>query len=84
MGVHIPSNISKELQNSPSLTIMADETTDSSNHEQLVIVFRHVTADQLVHEEFLGLYQVSTIEAATFVDAIKDVFTRLNLPTVIL
>ena len=74
MGIYILRNISKELQNSPFLTIMADETTDSSNHEQLVIVFRHVTAD-LVHEEFLDLYQVSTIEAATLFDIIKDVFT---------
>ena len=82
MGIHILRNISKEFQNSPFLTIMADETTDLSNHEQLVIVFRHVTADLLVHKEFLGLYQVSTIEAATLFDAIKDVFTRLNLPTV--
>ena len=43
MGIHILRNISKELQNSPFFTIMADETTDSLNHEQLVIVFRHVT-----------------------------------------
>ena len=75
MGIHILRKISKELQNSAFLTIMEDETTDSSNHEQLVIVFRHVTADLLVHEEFLGLYQFSTIEAATLFDVIKDVFT---------
>ena len=37
---------------------------------------------RMVHEEFLGLYEVPTIEAATLFDAIKDVFTRLNLPSV--
>ena len=81
MGTHILRNISKELQSSPFLTfltIMADETT---NTEQVAIVFRHVTDDLLVHEEFVGLYEVSTIEAATLFDAIKDVLLQLNLPT---
>ena len=45
-------------------------------------MFRHATADLLIHEEFLRLHQVSTIEAATFFDAIKDVYTQLNRPTV--
>lgn len=44
-------------------------------------MFHHVTDDLLVHEEFVGLYEVSTIEAATLFDAIKDVYMRLNLPT---
>ena len=65
MGIHILRNISKELQNSPFLTIMADETTDSS---KLVIVFRHIMDDLLVHEEFLGIYEVSTIEAAKLLE----------------
>lgn len=81
MGIHILRNISKEFQSSPFLTIMADETTDISNEEQVAIVFCRVTDDLLVHEEFVGLYKVSTIEAAIF-DAIKDVFIQLNLPTV--
>ena len=45
MGIYILRNIFKELQNSPFLTIMGDETTDSSNHGQLVIMFQHVTDD---------------------------------------
>ena len=34
--------IATQLRSSSYLTLMANETTDSSNKEQLVIVFRHV------------------------------------------
>ena len=38
MGKLVIQNISANLQQSPYLTIMLDETTDISNHEQAVIV----------------------------------------------
>ena len=63
-----------ELQHSPFLTVMADETTDSSNQEQVTLVVRRVTEEFEVHEEFLGLYHVGSIDAATLTAAIKDVF----------
>ena len=45
---------------------MADETTDASNEEQVVIVFRYVdNNDFSVEEEFLGLYCVPSIESNT-------------------
>ena len=58
MGRLVIQNISANLQQSPYLTIMLDETTDISNHEQAVIVLRRVTDDLQVFEEFLGLYHV--------------------------
>jgi len=54
MGRLVLQNISSNLQQSPYLTIMLDETTDVSNHEQAVIVLRRVTNDLEVFEEFLG------------------------------
>ena len=48
-------------------TIMVDETTDSSNREQLVIFFRWVDNSCEVHEEFVGLYLISSIDAAALV-----------------
>ena len=55
---------------------MADEVTDSSNREQLIICFRlgdnHLTA----HEEFIGLYSVDKIDDATY---ITDTLIHLNL-----
>ncbi len=41
-----------DIKNSPFLTIMADETTDVSNEEQLTLVIRWVDENFEVHEEF--------------------------------
>ena len=71
--------IASELRSSSYLTVMADETTDSSNKEQLVIVFRHVDNELFAHEEFVGLYQLDKTDATTIVTAIRDVLLMLNL-----
>ena len=41
-------------------TVMIDETTDLSNTEQVVLVFRWVDSALSVHEEFIGLYQTKS------------------------
>ena len=41
---------------------------------------RRVAEDFEVYEEFLGLYSVSSIDAATLLSVIKDIMLRLNLP----
>ena len=58
MAISVLRNISDVLQRSPCLTIMIDETTDISNKEQVVVVFRRVDEDFEVHEEFIGLYEI--------------------------
>ncbi len=47
---------------------------------QLVVVMRWVDDSLAVHEEFLGLYAVHSIEASTIVSAVRDTMIRLNLP----
>lgn len=59
---------------------MADETTDISNCEQMVIVIRWITRKFIVQEEFIGLYEMSLTDSATIAKTILDVLTRLNLP----
>jgi len=59
---------------------MADETTDTSNHDQVTLILHQVTQELEVHEEFLGLYHVASINAVTLTAAIKDVLIRMNLP----
>ena len=56
---------------------MADELTDSSNREQLIICLRWV--DNYLAEKFIGLYSVDKIDAATLVHVIKDTLIHLNL-----
>ena len=45
MGLEVLRDISANLQDSPFLTIMADETTDTSNHEKVNLIVREVTQD---------------------------------------
>ena len=71
--------IASNLQSSPFLTIMVDETTDVSNHEQVVICVRWVSVDFDVHEDFIGLSQVDKIDAGTLVAVIRDFFLRMNI-----
>ena len=79
MGIQVLREIAAELQRSPFVTVMADETTDASNREQVTLSIRQVTEDLQVHEEFLGLYCVPSIDASTLTSVIKDLFIRMNL-----
>ena len=58
---------------------MADETTDTSNREQVVICIRWVDESLEVHEDFIGLHQVDMIDAKTLTAVIIDVLLRMNL-----
>lgn len=42
MATSVLRNIAASIQQSPFITVMMDETTDASNKEQAVIVFRSV------------------------------------------
>jgi hypothetical protein len=60
----------------PFFPLMADETTDISNKEQLVICFRWVDEKFIPHEEFVGLYEIENIEANTIFSSIQDTLRR--------
>ena len=80
MGIHVQCDIATCVKTSPFFAIMADETTDKANKEQVTLIIRWVAEDFEVHE-FLGLYHVNSINAATITDVIKDTFNRMNLST---
>ena len=68
-----------QLQSS-YFTIIIYETTDIANTEQVVLVFQWVNSELSVHEEFIGLYQMNTLQASSLVWIIKDdVILQLNL-----
>ena len=79
MSLSILRSITNKLQSADAFTIMADECTDLSNHEHLVICFRWVDADLEVHEEFAGLYHIPDTSADTIVQALRDCLLRMNL-----
>ena len=60
-------------------TVMADECTDVSNKEQFTIILRWIDSDLNDHEDFIGLYNVDSIDSGTLSDAIKDVLIHMNL-----
>ena len=80
MAMNVLREVAHSLQQSPFITLMMDETTDISNKEQSVMVLRWVSEDLEVNEEFLGLYHVPSIDAATLTIAAKDTLCRMNLP----
>ena len=80
MAHQVLKRILKGIHGSPFLTVMVDETTDKSNHEQLTLIIRWVSDDFTVSEEFLGLYALSAIDAQSIVDAMKDTFIRFEIP----
>ena len=81
MAHKVLRNVNSRLHNAFFFTIMADETTNSSNKEQVVIVLRYVdNNDFSVEEEFMGLYCIPSIESDTLVFILKDTLSRLNLP----
>lgn len=59
--------------------MIADETTDQSNKEQVVLILRWFDEALEVHEDFIGLYFTSSISAELLVAIIKDTLLRLNL-----
>ena len=61
-------------------SILADEATDTSNSQQIVVCIRWVTKDIEVKEDFIGLVLLERAQADVIAAAIKDVLIRLSLP----
>ena len=59
-------------------TIMADEMTDVSNTEKLVLCLRFV--DNQEFEEFIGLHSMDDTTAESITRTIEDILLRLSLP----
>ena len=79
MALKIIQKIGESLQGSDYFTIMADETTDASNKEQVVICMRWVDNNVKAHEKFIGMHEVDSINATTLYQVMKDVLVQLNL-----
>ena len=78
MGIKLLRKKSLDLQSSPFLTIMVDETRDISNKEQATVVIRWIK-DFEVYEEFLGLCSLPSIDFNSIISMTKDVRVRINL-----
>ena len=61
--------------------IMADETADVSNKEQLVICIRWVDDCFVIHNDFNGMYPLERTTADRVVAILKNALLRMNLNT---
>lgn len=58
------NSVIKELNGVPYYAVIANETSDASNKEQLVIYFRRIDETLKVHEEPIGMYELDQMDAA--------------------
>ena len=72
MALRILREIALNVQNSTIYTIMADESADLSNKEQLVFCIRWVDDKLIVHEDFIGMHPMQGTSADQIVFIIKD------------
>ncbi|VDI78395.1 Hypothetical predicted protein [Mytilus galloprovincialis] len=79
MAQMIVREISDNIRKSLYFGLMADDTIDVANKEQLVVCLRSIDQALDVHEDFIGLYQIDNISAQTITDSIQDVLVRLNI-----
>ena len=73
MALGILRDIAASIQSAEFYTIMADETGDTSNIEQLVICLRWVDNELQIHEDFIGLHSMEITDAESIVKIIQVV-----------
>ena len=72
MSLRVLREVTSAMQKALFYTVMVDETTDCLNKEQVVLVIRWVDGDLNVHESFIGLYSVPSIDVNTLTTIIKE------------
>ena len=79
MSQQILRGLALQIQKAVYFSIMIDETSDCSNKEQVVLVFRWVSEDLVAHEEFIGLYLTENITSAALVAIIEGTILHMNI-----
>ena len=79
MANKINREIADQIRQAKYFAVMADEVTDASNREQVVVCMRWVNDELQPHEDFLGLYKVDNIQSNTIVGILNDILLRMNL-----
>ena len=73
-------NFLKDIRDAQIFAVLADETRDISNKEQLSICIRWVDQDFVIHEDLIGMIHVVHTDAESLYLAIRDVLLRCGLP----
>ena len=78
MALKVLRGTASDIAESAYYSFMADESTDASNIEQLVICMCWVDKEMTVCEEYICLMPVTRTNANTIVIYIKDVLLCMN------
>ena len=80
MGFSVLRGLLSEIRKAECYSIIADEATDVSHKEQLVICIRWVDDNFEIHEDPIELLNVPQTDANTLTTCIKDCLLRCCLP----
>ena len=73
MAQSVTRDIASTVGSSGFYTLMADEVTDASNIEQVVICLRSIDDNFDAHEDFAGMYAVESIKADILVQVLYTI-----------
>ena len=79
MANTITRNIANNICEAKYFSLMADEVTDVSNRELVVVCMPWVDGELEPHEDFRGLYKVDDIQSNMIVAILQDILKCLNL-----
>lgn len=71
--------IIKQVQNAVYYSVMVDETSDISNHEQVTFCFRYVDSKLNIYETFFGLYKTTSTTSEDLFQIFNDVLRRFDV-----
>lgn len=66
MGQFVLRSLLTNIRMALWFSILADEATDISHHEQMSLSIRWVDENYVIHEDVLGLFQLPDTRAATY------------------
>ena len=79
LALGVLREISQNIQNAVIYTILADESADVSNKEQVVVCIRWVDDQLSVHEEFVGIKPVDRTTAEDIVNVLSQTLVEMHL-----
>jgi hypothetical protein len=69
MSDRVIRSLADEIRHSHFFALLADETTDVSNRQQLVVCIRWIDDGIQAHEDFIGLYKIDNTKASTIAES---------------
>ena len=80
MGLSVLRGLLSDIRRAYWFSLIADEATDTSNKEQLVICIRWVDEEFHIHEDPVELIDLPKTDSTTITNALKDCLIRFSLP----